>query len=193
MENLPIRTVNSNSSLLLRDVASVRPGTTPGEIDRSAMHRYLSVTANLEGNDLGSAARDIEQAIKRAGEPPRGVQVSVRGQVAPMTEMFRSLTIGLALSVVVIQVLLTAYFQSFRVALVSIGGVPGVVLGVATMLCADGNEPEHRVVHGLDHVHRRVRVELGAAVDLHGRLLGGRGTGDRGRHRGGATACGRSS
>ena len=37
-----------------------------------------------------------------------------------------------------IQVLLTAYFQSFRVALVSIGGVPGVVLGVATMLVLTG-------------------------------------------------------
>jgi multidrug efflux pump subunit AcrB len=55
-----------------------------------------------------------------------------------MTEMFRSLSIGLALSVLVIQVLLTGYFQSFRVALVSIGGVPGVVLGVATMLVLTG-------------------------------------------------------
>jgi multidrug efflux pump subunit AcrB len=138
VENLPIRKVNSDSTLLLRDVATVSPGTTPGEIDRSAMHRYLSITANLEGNDLGGAARDIQRAIDRAGEPPRGVQVSVRGQVAPMTEMFLSLTIGLALSVVVIQVLLTGYFQSFRVALVSIGGVPGVVLGVATMLWLTG-------------------------------------------------------
>ena len=138
VENLPIRNVNRDGGLLLRDVATVRPGTTPGEIDRSAMHRYLSMTANVEGNDLGSAARDIRQAIAAAGEPPRGVQVSVRGQVAPMTEMFTSLTIGLALSVVVIQVLLTAYFQSFRVALVSIGGVPGVVLGVATMLVLTG-------------------------------------------------------
>lgn len=138
VENLPIRNVNRDGGLLLRDVATVRPSTTPGEIDRSAMHRYLSVTANVEGNDLGSAARDIRQAIAAAGEPPRGVQVSVRGQVAPMTEMFTSLTIGLALSVVVIQVLLTAYFQSFRVALVSIGGVPGVVLGVATMLVLTG-------------------------------------------------------
>ena len=81
VENLPIRRVNSDSSLLLRDVATVRPSTTPGEIDRSAMHRYLSITANVEGNDLGGAARDIRRAIAAAGEPPRGVQVSVRGQV----------------------------------------------------------------------------------------------------------------
>jgi len=138
VENLPIGKVNSESNLLVRDVSTVQPGVTPGEIDRSAMQRYLSITANLQGNDLGRAAGDIQQAIAAACDPPRGVHVSVRGQVAPMTEMFRSLTIGLALSVVVILILLTGYFQSFRVALVSIGGVPGVILGVATILLLTG-------------------------------------------------------
>ncbi len=55
-----------------------------------------------------------------------------------MTEMFHSLAIGLALSVVVILVLLTGYFQSFRLGLISIGGVPGVVCGVALILLATG-------------------------------------------------------
>ena len=51
------------------------PGTTPGEIDRSAMQRYLSITANIRGGDLGRAASGIDQAIAAAGEPPRGVHV----------------------------------------------------------------------------------------------------------------------
>ena len=102
------------------------------------MQRYLSITANIEGDDLGRATGRIDQAIAAAGEPPRGVRVSVRGQVAPMTEMFRSLAVGLALSVVVILVLLTGYFQSFRLGLISIGGVPGVVCGVAIILLATG-------------------------------------------------------
>jgi multidrug efflux pump subunit AcrB len=138
VENLPISKVNSDSNLLVRDVASVQPGTTPGEIDRTSMQRYLSVTANIQGGDLGRAAGDIERAIAAAGEPPRGVHVSIRGQVAPMTEMFRSLLIGLLFSVVVIMALLTGYFQSFKVALISLGGVPGVILGVATILLLTG-------------------------------------------------------
>ena len=123
---------------MVRDVATVQPGTTPGEIDRSAMQRYLSITANIEGDDLGRAAGRIDHAIADAGKPPRGVRVSVRGQVAPMTEMFRSLSVGLALSVVVILVLLTGYFQSFRLGMISIGGVPGVICGVATILLLTG-------------------------------------------------------
>jgi multidrug efflux pump subunit AcrB len=138
VETLPLEKVTSESNLMVRDVATVRPGTTAGEIDRSAMQRYLSITANIEGDDLGRATGNITRAIADAGEPPRGVRVSVRGQVAPMREMFRSLTVGLTLSVVVILVLLTGYFQSFRLGLISIGGVPGVICGVAIILLATG-------------------------------------------------------
>ena len=49
-----------------------------------------------------------------------------------------SLVLGLGLSVVVILVILTGYFQSFRMGLVSIGAVPGVVCGVAVILLATG-------------------------------------------------------
>ena len=50
--------------------------------------------------------------------------------------MFDTLFLGLVLSVVVILVMLTGYFQSPRMGLVSIGAVPGVVCGVAVILLA---------------------------------------------------------
>ncbi len=138
METLPLQRVSSDSNLLVRDVATVSTGVAPGQIDRSSMQRYLSITANVEGEDLGRASLQIAKAIRDAGQPPRGVRVRVRGQVAPMTEMFHSLAIGLVLSVVVILVLLTGYFQSFKLGVVSIGAVPGVVCGVAIILLATG-------------------------------------------------------
>lgn len=131
---LPLEKAAPDSNLLVRDVAKVSLGTVPGEIDRLSMQRYLSVIANVEGEDLGRASLRIAKAIDDAGEPPRGVRVLVHGQIAPMTEMFRSLVLGLFVAVGVILVMLTAYFQSFRMGLVSIGGVPGVVCGVAIIL-----------------------------------------------------------
>ena len=56
------------------------------------------------------------------------------GQLPPMLEMFKALGVGLAVAVFVIFVLLTAYFQSPRLALISIGAVPGVLAGIASML-----------------------------------------------------------
>ena len=67
IETLPLVKVNPDSNLLIRDVASVHPGTAPGQVDRTSMQRYLSVVANVEGEDLGRASHRIEQAIADAG------------------------------------------------------------------------------------------------------------------------------
>jgi len=76
----------------------------------------------------------VSEAIRRAGEAPRGVTVNVRGQVPPMRQTLSGLQTGLLLAVVVILLLLTAYFQSLRIALVVLAAVPAVVAGVALAL-----------------------------------------------------------
>ncbi len=137
VETLPIPR-SGGPSLLLRDVASVRRGTMPGEIDRYNMKRSISLTANIAGEDLGRVARQVARAIERAGTPPKGVSVEVRGQIAPMQEMLSGLSIGLVMAVVVILLLLIANFQSARLAVVTLSTVPAVVSGVVVMLWISG-------------------------------------------------------
>ena len=120
--------------MLLRDVANVHEGTMPGEYDRINLRRLVSLTANIEGSDLGRVTAELNQALRRAGDPPRGVRVEVRGQVAPMRQMFDGLGLGLGLAVVAIFLLLTAYFQSPRLALTAVAAVPAVLSGVAVAL-----------------------------------------------------------
>jgi multidrug efflux pump subunit AcrB len=138
VEVLPIEQVNPLVNLMIRDVAKVRESTRPGEYDRVMSQRFLTVTANVEGEDMGRASRQVAQAIAAAGSPPEGVRVEPLGQLPPMIEMFKSLGVGLAVAVFVIFVLLTGYFQSPRMALISIGAVPGVLAGVAMLLWATG-------------------------------------------------------
>jgi multidrug efflux pump subunit AcrB len=125
-------------TILLRDMAHIRPGSMPGEYDRYNMTRLVSMTANIEGEDLGRVAGQIAAALEAAGDAPRGVDVEVRGQVEPMREMFRGLALGLALAVAAIFLLLTAYFQSIRLALVSLSALPAVIAGVAAALVLTG-------------------------------------------------------
>ena len=134
---VPIKSKN-DKQLLLRDVASIREGIMPGEYDRYNMRRVVSMTANIEGEDLGRVAQHIQQAIEAAGAPPRGVEVDVRGQIEPFREMFRGLTLGLSLAIVAIFLMLTAYFQSLRLALATVSAVPAVLVGVAVLLWATG-------------------------------------------------------
>ena len=134
VEVLPVESVNPLVNLMVRDVATVRTSLRPGEYDRSMSQRYLTLTANVEGEDMGRASRQVASAIASVGDPPRGVRVIPLGQLPPMEQMFQALGIGLGVAVFVILILLTAYFQSPRLAVISIGAVPGVLAGIATML-----------------------------------------------------------
>jgi multidrug efflux pump subunit AcrB len=130
---IPLRKTE-NGSVLIRDVASIEPGTMPGQIDRYNMRRQVSLTANVAGADLGTVSQQVAGALARAGEPPRGAQVEVRGQIPPMRDMQSGLSVGLGLAVVVVFLLLAANFQSLRLALVAISTVPAVIAGVVLML-----------------------------------------------------------
>ncbi len=137
LELVPVVTKGSHT-VLLRDVARVKEGTMPGQIDRYNMRRVVSMTGNVQGDDLGAVAQQVAKAVEAAGPPPAGVKVDVLGQVAPLNDLFRGLGLGLVVAVVVIGLLLLAYFQSVRLALVSVAPVPAVLAGVALMLLATG-------------------------------------------------------
>jgi multidrug efflux pump subunit AcrB len=81
---------------------------------------------------------EIEEAIKRAGTPPRGVTVNIRGQVPAFEETLEGLRGGLLLSILVIFLLLAANFQSFRLAFAVVSAVPAVICGVLLMLLLTG-------------------------------------------------------
>ncbi|MEX0675590.1 MAG: efflux RND transporter permease subunit [Pirellulales bacterium] len=137
LEMVPLR-MNNGKELLLGDVARVKAGTMPGQFDRYNMRRQISLTANVHGQDLGAVSGQVARAIQQAGEPPKGANLDIRGQIPPMQQMFRGLGIGLALAVVVIFLLLSANFQSLRLALVTVSTAPAVIAGVCLALFATG-------------------------------------------------------
>jgi multidrug efflux pump subunit AcrB len=137
IRNLPIME-DGASRPMVGDVASIQHGTAMGLVERYNMQRVVSVNANVHEMPIGSAATEIRHAITRAGDPPRGVTVALRGQIPPLLQTLRGLSIGLLLAVVVIFLLLTANFQSFSVALAVMSTVPAVLLGSVLMLMATG-------------------------------------------------------
>ena len=61
---------------LLGDVARIENATIVGEYDRVNGQRMVTLTANVAGEDLGPRRSvDVDAAIRRAGEPPRGATV----------------------------------------------------------------------------------------------------------------------
>jgi multidrug efflux pump subunit AcrB len=118
----------------LDNIAVLKPGTMPGLIERFNGQHIVSLTANIHGIRLGQAAPRLQQALAAAGAPPRGAKIVMKGEIPPLEQTVSGLRIGLLLAVVVIFLLLSANFQSMRLALSIVLTVPAVLCGVLLML-----------------------------------------------------------
>jgi multidrug efflux pump subunit AcrB len=114
---------------VISDVAQVKQDTTYGEDDDIGAVPTLSVTANINKKDLGTATDDVQKAIKSLGKLPRGLTVELRGMSQTLTDTLDSLQSGLLVAVLVIFLMLSANFQSFKVSLVVLSTVPAVLFG----------------------------------------------------------------
>ncbi len=137
LADLPVMQ-NREARPSLGDVATIKPGKTFGLVERYNMQRVVSITANLHEAPLGLAEQQINEAIVKAGAPARGVTVNVRGQIPALKSTFEGLRLGLGIAIVVIFLLLTANFQSVRLALVVLSTVPAVLCGVILVLKFSG-------------------------------------------------------
>jgi multidrug efflux pump subunit AcrB len=122
----------------LGQLATFQAGTMPALVERYNGQRVVSLTANISGITLGQAAREIQSAVARAGTPPRGVSVRMRGQIPPLEETISGLRSGLALTVAVIFLVLMANFQSLRLPIAILLTVPAVLCGSVAMLAVTG-------------------------------------------------------
>ena len=137
IETIPVGSA-TGAHPLVTEVASVRAGSVPGELDRQNGLWMIAVSANLTKNDLGRAGLAIDQAIAQAGAPPRGVATQVRGQVSALRQIFGNLSVGLAIAIFVILLLLAANFESLRLSLVVLSSIPAVLAGAVLMLLVTG-------------------------------------------------------
>lgn len=131
--------LKNTSRPVLGDVATITPGTTYGENDNLGATPVLSVTANLNNKDLGTAAKDVQEAIKSIGELPRGLNIEVIGLSNTLIDTMSSLESGLLVAIVVIFLMLAANFQSFKVSGVVLATVPAVILGSLALLMMMGS------------------------------------------------------
>ena len=137
MGEIPV--LKNSARPVLSDVASFQMDTTFGENDNIGSIPQVSVTANLHKTDLGTAAADVQKAIKSLGDLPRGLTVELKGLSNVLTDTLDSLQSGLLVAIIVIFLMLAANFQSFKVSLVVLSTVPAVLLGSLVLLMLTGS------------------------------------------------------
>ena len=137
LRSLPLK--KGSTRPVLEDVATLRRVTTAAQVNRKGPNRYVTLLANIYEKDLGTAAKAVHQAIKDAGTPPRGISVWTEGTLQLLNETLGSLLAGLAVAIVVIFLMLSAYYQSFKIPLIILSVLPAVIAGSLIMLFVTGS------------------------------------------------------
>ena len=137
IRDLPID-APSGAQLRVRDVADVIRTSMPNEIKREAASRRLDVTCNVQGRDLGSAAREIESKVKELSFD-RGYRPEFLGEYAAQQESTRRLYQLAGLALLGILLVLHADFGSWRLVAVTAATLPfALVGGVAAVALTSG-------------------------------------------------------
>jgi len=121
---------------ILGGVSEIKRGVVPAVDTRYNAQPVLDIYATNGDRDLGGVAKDVRAAIaavQKAGLP-KGVSVTLRGQVTTMDASYTSLIYGLAFAMLLVYLLIVVNFQSLLDPLIIISALPATMAGIAWML-----------------------------------------------------------
>ena len=144
--NIPITSLNTDPAtgqptiVPLSQVAEVRSGVGPQQIERRQLERQISISAGVvPGNPLGDAAARVRAAIDSLNLPP-GYHAVFTGDVQSLNDTKGYVAEALVLAVVFIYLILASLFGSFLQPLSIMLALPLSFIGVALgLLLTNGN------------------------------------------------------
>ncbi|MGQ9695113.1 MAG: efflux RND transporter permease subunit [Thermodesulfobacteriota bacterium] len=113
----------------LDNVATIKLGAGPIQIERKYQQRIIHVTANTFGRDLGSVAAEIEEKINKL-PLPANFKINMGGAVESQRESFISLFGAFILAVVLVYMVLASQFKSLIDPFIIMFSVPLGIIGV---------------------------------------------------------------
>lgn len=121
----------------LSSLASVEEVRGANQLARENQRLMVSLTARLEGRDLGSAIGDVQRVLRETKLPP-GCTYDIGGQYESQQTTFRDLLSVLCLALAAVFTVIVAQFRGFRAALIILSAAPLSLLGVFGMLVLTG-------------------------------------------------------
>jgi CzcA family heavy metal efflux pump len=138
LENIPI-----NSSLatpratpeVLGDLASIQRGHEMAIVSHYNIRRVIDIYGAVQDRDLGAVAKDVETIVHRHEKAlPRGMFLTMWGQVQTMRSSYVSLLGGLVFAIVLVYMLIVVNFQSWLDPFIIITALPAALAGIVMFL-----------------------------------------------------------
>jgi cobalt-zinc-cadmium resistance protein CzcA len=120
---------HDGSRIPLGKLARIEPTFGLGTIKREAGSRRIAVEASVSGRDLGSAARDVRDALARRLELPPGYFVDVGGKVESQARAQQALHLAVGLALLAVFLLLYTALGSLAETVVILATLPSAFVG----------------------------------------------------------------
>ncbi len=117
----------------LEQVAQVREGTGPAQVNRRDLSREVALSANTYARSVGEVSRGIQAEMAQISLPP-GYRWQFGGSTKNMSESFAYAVSALALAVIFIYMILASQFKSFVQPLALMTSLPLTLIGVVLAL-----------------------------------------------------------
>ncbi|WP_414567990.1 efflux RND transporter permease subunit [Nostoc sp. CCY 9925] len=136
--NLLVDTPNGQK-IPLAQVAKINYGTGPNTINRENVSRYIVVSSNVAGRDLGSVIKDIRERVKQQVQLPSGYFIEYGGQFEAQEGATKTLLSAGGLAFVAIAVLIYFAVKSIPATIMILLNLPlALVGGVISIALAGG-------------------------------------------------------
>tara|TARA_A100001391_G_scaffold60063_1_gene37449 strand:- start:12942 stop:16058 length:3117 start_codon:yes stop_codon:yes gene_type:complete len=125
-------------SVTLGQVANLARTLGPSEIERQALARQITISANVDGRVLGDVIADIDVAVA-ALDLPAGVAIEQGGDAEMLADTTSSMGAALLLAIVFIYLVLASQFGSFLQPIAIMTALPLSLVGVLVGLLVGGS------------------------------------------------------
>jgi multidrug efflux pump subunit AcrB len=134
---LPVRVSATGQAVLLGAYGNIRRSLGPILVERSHLERAEHVLMQTEGRDIGTAAKDLEGALKKDPRT-RSIPFHFVGQVDLMRTTFSGLGLALGLAVMVVFMIMASQFKSLRLPFFMLFTIPVSLMGIVLSLMSAG-------------------------------------------------------
>jgi cobalt-zinc-cadmium resistance protein CzcA len=131
-------TASSGAFIPLSDLGTIRMHEGPGRINRDQLQRYLPVSFNTHGRDIGSIVAEAQQRMTREVRLPEGYTVVWGGSFENMERAMARIRIIVPITIGVIFLLLFSSFSSLKQAALIILNLPFALIGGIVALWITG-------------------------------------------------------
>jgi multidrug efflux pump subunit AcrB len=130
---LDLKVPTASGEKKLSSFISLKSVENPNEIKHKDGERFISISADIEGKDLGTINREVQKLMDRY-EAPTGYSISAAGDLEQQQEMIQDMILILTISIFLVYLVMAVQFNHLGHPLIVMSVIPmtnvGVILGL---------------------------------------------------------------